>query len=60
MEMSDKEFKQRMVLALASNPAVHDIMKGAQQIGLSPDDALVKITEKTCKQLNETCVKDLK
>lgn len=55
MEMSDKEFKQRMILALASNPAVHDIIRDARRVGLGADDVLVKIADKTCKQINETC-----
>lgn len=40
MEMSDKEFKQRMCLALASNPELHNIAKSAQSKGVPIGEAL--------------------
>lgn len=57
MEMSDKEFKQRMILSLSQNEMLHDIAKIAQVKKVSMPEMLVNISTETCERLNESCDK---
>lgn len=54
MEMSDKEFKQRMILSLSQNEMLHDIAKLAQVKRVSMAEMLVNISSETCERLNES------
>ena len=54
MGMSDKEFKQQVILSLCKNPMLHDIAKVAQTRKLSISEMLVDIASETCGELNRS------
>ena len=53
MEMSDKEFKQRMVLALAQNQTINSLTEEANRRKCKVSDVLVNVANNACKMLNE-------
>lgn len=55
--MSDKEFKQKMILALSANSMLYDLAKVSQVKHKTIGEVLVRVSTETCDKLNESCDK---
>ena len=53
MEMSDKEFKQRMVLALAQNQTINSLTEEANRRKCKVSHLLVNVANDACIIMNE-------